>query len=151
MAETKPANRPSAAVALRLGGATYGQVADILGYETPAIAQKEVERALAGVLNTADADIMRQMMDARMERLLQSCWPKALDSSRADHIAYVRTVLAILERQARLHGLDAPTEHVVYTPTTEQIQQLADSMRGHPKVIEADVLMERAEAQVMDE
>ena len=98
----KVSNRPAAAVALRLRGATYQDICDTLGYETPGIAQREVEKTLAALAPPEDADMLRSVMDARLEKLLLSCWRMATDPSSNDHLGYVRTALAIMERSARL-------------------------------------------------
>lgn len=144
VARTKVTNRPAAAVALRLRGATYQDICDALGYEAPGIAQREVEKALASLAPPEDAQMLRQVMDARLEKLLLSCWRKATDPNAEDHLGYVRTALAIMERAARLHGLDAPSKHVQISPTAAQIQEIIDSLRGEPQVVEAELMMQEA-------
>jgi hypothetical protein len=51
------------------------------------------------------ADALRDLQDERLNRLLAGLWNQAATGD----VAAVDRVLKIMERQARLHGLDAPT------------------------------------------
>jgi hypothetical protein len=55
---------------------------------------------------------LKQVQEARIERLLASLWAKAL---KGDLFAMDR-ITKLLERQARLHGLDAPTRQELSGP-----------------------------------
>lgn len=55
---------------------------------------------------------LKQVQEARIERLLASLWAKAL---KGDLFAVDR-VTKLLERQSRLHGLDAPTRQELTGP-----------------------------------
>lgn len=143
------ATKAEAGVALRLSGASYTQIAKTLGYSSAYRARAAVERALA---TSADApeerDKMRNLTSRRLNRLLQSVMGKAVDPRDTQHLAYNARALAIIDREARLWGVDAPTQ-VQFTPTDQHIQDyvakitvLADADRDAEEadIIDADVL-----------
>ena len=137
-----PATRAQAAVALRLAGAPYTDIAESLAYATAADAQRAVESLLAATVEAEDLASTRNLYNQRLNRLLQSYWPRALNPKDPKQIEYGNMVLKIEERRARLMGTDAPTKHEVYTPTAEQITEQV-------KVLTANVIMP-VEADIVD-
>lgn len=136
-----PATRAQAAVALRLAGAPYVDIAESLAYATAADAQQAVESLLASTVEAEDLASTRNMYNQRLNRLLQSVWPKALNSNDPKQLEYVRAVLQIEERRARLMGTDAPTKHEVYTPTAEQITEQVRVLTANVIIpVEADIV-----------
>lgn len=111
-----------AATALRLAGATYAEIAESLGLADAAEARGMVERDLATRSeDEGERAALRLEEAARIERLIRSVWGKATKTDDPEHLPAVRTALALVDRHARLLGLDMPTEVVVYTPTTTEI------------------------------
>src|SRR3990172_2959972 len=90
------------ALDLRLAGASYRQIALALGVGVKT-AWLDVNRALREYLSEP-SDQVRAAEVARLDRLFLAHWPKAISG---DHQA-TYTVLAIMDRRARLLGLDAP-------------------------------------------
>ena len=90
------------ALELRLAGASYRQIGESLGihYTT---AWDDVQVMLQEYA-TEPADAVRNAEIARLDRLLLAHWPLAI---KADPKA-TATVLSIMDRRARLLGLDAP-------------------------------------------
>lgn len=115
----------SAALALRLAGAGYDEVADALGLTSPATARDLVESALEARAwdDVAGRDKMRTVATARLERLLRSVWGKATNQDDPEHLPAVKVARELIDRLARLHGLDAPTEVVVHNPSANEIEQ----------------------------
>lgn len=139
--ELVPATRASSAVALRLAGAPYPQIATTLGYSTAADAQNAVERLLASTVTEDEKDLARSTMSARLDRMLQAVWPSALDVKNPKQHDAVRLALAIEDRRSRLCGLDAPTKVELYSPTAEQIQAEVIRLRGAiTGPVEADII-----------
>lgn len=139
----QPKARAEAAVALRLAGATYTDVAKTLGYSSAVVARQAVERSLAATAGDEDRAKMRLLESKRLERLLRSVWSRATDPSDAEHLPYVRAALALIDRHARLYGLDAPTQMVVYSPAQSEIEAWVAGMSrqvvaGLP--LEADII-----------
>lgn len=135
-----------AALALRLAGASFTEIADTLALPDAAAARDMVCNELA----SADADpeqraALRAEEEARILRLLRGVWGKATNPHDPEHLPAARLALAMTDRHARLLGLDMPTEVIVYTPTTTEIEtwvaeMISTSSATVIDVEEADVL-----------
>lgn len=144
------ASRQQSAVALRIAGATYSEVAQALGYASANHARLAVERALASTVGDEDREQMRFLEGRRLERLLRGLWGKATNERHPEQLAATRTALAIIDRHAKLYGLDAPTQMVVHSPTAGEIeawvaQMAAQVSTGMPKekdIIEGEIVIE---------
>jgi hypothetical protein len=131
MAGARPPGRDRAArearqvqaLHLRLAGLSYDAIAHQLGYHHRAAAYRAVLRALTATQREA-APAVRALELARLDALLERVWPKAL----AGHLPAVDRVLAILDRRARLLGLQAP-ERVDLTVVTHEARILAARYR----------------------
>lgn len=137
-----PANRANAAVSLRVAGATYGEIAETLGYANASAARDAVETSLAAKTSESDRESIRRTEGARLDRLLRGVWRKATDDTHPEHLAAVGKALAIIDRHARLFGADAPQEVVHYMPTQEQIDTWVEQIAAEhlPQVVEAEVV-----------
>lgn len=102
----KARERERAAIQLKLAGASYSQIAERLGYSHPNSAYEAVKRAMERLPNP-EAETLRRVHHARLEHLLMVQWPEA---TQGDPKA-TQTALAIMDRLAKLHGLDAATQH----------------------------------------
>jgi hypothetical protein len=136
-------SRAEAAIALKVSGATYHQIARTLEYANAAQARTAVEMALAATVTEADRTQQREIAARRIERLMLSLWGKATDEKNEEHLSAVRTALALTDRHIRLFGLDAPQQMVVYTPAGEEIAEwvagMAEQVRGELPA-EADII-----------
>jgi hypothetical protein len=143
------ASRQEAAVALRIAGATYSEIARTLSYSSVTRAREAVERALAQSVGDDDRDRMRFIEGRRLERLLRGLWKKATDEEDDEQLSAARTALAVIDRHAKLYGLDAPVVHAVYSPTQTEMEQwlhgIAEQVReGQPD--EYDIIAGEIEA-----
>ena len=97
----------SEALALRIAGATYRQIGERLKvhYTT---AFKAVQHELAGLdaIKLQQAERLRDLEVERCERLILGLWSNA---TRGDDKS-VHAVLRVMERKAKLLGIDAPTQ-----------------------------------------
>lgn len=135
--------KANAAVELRLAGATWGQIAETLGYPTARTARVAMEKALEKQLVTGeDREAMRNLAGMRLDRLLRGVWAKATNPSDPEHLAAVAKARDIVDRHARLFGLDAPAEFVVTTPATIEIEAWVARMLNAqgPPVVEYDIV-----------
>lgn len=136
--------RQQAAVALRLAGASYDEIAQHLGYADAGQAASAVERDLRDHLTEEGRDEVRSTDGRRIERLLRSVWGKANDPNHVEHLPAVRTALALIDRHARLYGLDAPQELIVYNPAASEIEAWVSKMTldlsAIDGIIEADII-----------
>jgi len=134
------------ALALHLAGATEQQVAKQLGYANAAAARSAWERLLAGTVTQEDKERVRKTEAARLDRLQMAWWNKAIDPKNPEQGSAARMVLSIMERRARMLGLDAPSRVEVYTPTSQEIMTFVQTLRSYagvtdeqePDIIEID-------------
>ena len=132
------AERLAKAVEMRKAGATYSLIATRLGYASESGAFYAVNQALQSLNEkiTEDLTEMKQLELERLNRLTVTLWPKATQGD----LACIDRVLRIMERRAKLMGLDAPTkgEHKVsatFEPcdepmTLEEAQAYLDRVLG---------------------
>jgi hypothetical protein len=92
------------ALELRKAGATYRVIAEQLGYADPKGAHKAVASALKATLREPAAEL-RELELTRLDAMLLALWPEV----SAGGEKAVDRALKIMERRARLLGLDAPT------------------------------------------
>lgn len=140
-----PPSRAAAAVTLAVQGAAYPDIARVLDYRTPVEAKSAVWDAIASVeADYGDIEKMRTLMSHRLDRLLYAVMPTATDTGNPEQITCGRFALAILDRQAKLYGLDAAGSLVIYTPTQKEIaahaEQVTQIMRSAAGAIEADII-----------
>jgi hypothetical protein len=120
----------AAAVALRLAGAPYADIAEALALASVDQARSMVIDDLAGRVSGDERALLRAEEAARLERLLRSVWGKATNPEHPEHLPAAKVALAIVDRHVRLHGLDAPAEIVVHTPTMAEIDAWVASMNA---------------------
>jgi Homeodomain-like domain len=101
------AARRQKALDLRIAGARYRQIGAQLGvsYQT---AYRDVQTALGelATLQAGKAERLRELEVERCDKLQLALWPKA----RSGDEKAVRTLIAVMDRRAKLLGLDAPTK-----------------------------------------
>lgn len=120
--------REARALQLRIAGASFEKIAQVLGMSNRSVAFKAYERALSRV-HAENANQMREIGSARLDTLLTAVWGKAVKGD----LAAVDRVLKIEERRARLFGLDSPTRLSIDAATLgEEIGRLLDSLGGPP-------------------
>lgn len=143
--EDESPTRASSALALRISGASYTEIAKFLGYSSAYRARAVVERVLAETADSPeDAAKQRVLADRRYSRVLQSLMGRATNPKDPEHLPYARTALAFIERIGKLYGVDAPAQAIVYTPDTEKIEQYIAGITAMYRAEEA------AEADIID-
>lgn len=117
--------KAQAALQLRLANLTWEEIATSVGYPTARAAMVATERALVKELHedTDSREHMREMAGARLNRLLRSVWPKAIDGEHPEHLLAASKAREIIDRHIKLYGLDAPTEVIVHTPTRTELEE----------------------------
>jgi hypothetical protein len=109
---------------LRRQGVRYDdERIEALGYSSPDHARKDLKRALEAHRDAEAAEVAtyRQQENERLDALLEAAWPRATTpspvfdkegnqvSEELDMRA-VDTVLRLMDRRAKLNGLDMPTK-----------------------------------------
>jgi hypothetical protein len=133
-----PGSRMREALDLRAAGTPYSEIADELGVALSMafeLVARGVERLTGeGVRN---GDLARQMQLVRLDALLHARWQQALDGdARAGDLC-----MKILERQARLLGLDGPMK----VDITYRLRLLAEQEGLDPDevIAEAQAIIKR--------
>lgn len=112
---------------LRRQGVRYDdERVEALGYSSPDSARKDLKRALDAhrAEEAAEVAIYRQQENERLDALLEAAWPRATtptpvldkDGEVIDHALDMRavdTVLRLMDRRAKLNGLDMPAKSEV--------------------------------------
>lgn len=124
-------SRVEAAIALKIAGANYSEIADALEYSSVEQARSAVERGLAATAGEEDRRQLREISGRRLERLLRGLWTKATDPEDPEHLSATRTALALIDRHIRLFGQDAPSEMIVYAPGQAEIENWVAEMASH--------------------
>jgi hypothetical protein len=137
--DTSPTQREAMLKAWAAGW-TFQEIADHWGYKSAAFCRVAIERALA----ESDVKIDRERERERFRQSLlmhhREASMHALDSDDENQIAWMRMDLLIIERIARLLGLDAPTQ-IVLTPGAEEFEKLTTFLaiqQGADTTAEAD-------------
>jgi len=138
-------SRASAAVNLLISGANYTDIAKVLAYKNVDDAKRAVWHAIGSIeMDETRRGRERELMARRLTAMISSGWKRANNPNDPDHLAYQRLMLAIMDRQAKLYGLDAPSESIVYTPSQAEINEHVARVRNLVIVeagdVEADVL-----------
>ena len=104
------------ALKLRSKGYTYQKIADTMGCSKPT-AYERVKRALAAIPAEA-VEEYRRLEGERLDTLLEMALKKAQSEDKGFLFAIDRC-LAIMDRRAKLYGLDAPIRSQVEVTTYE--------------------------------
>lgn len=115
------------AVELRRSGASYSRIAAELGYASESGARKAVNEALERLIaetNETTEEVRRIELE-RIDSMLEAIWPAATSKTHLETIAataiealgpdtrQVSAAIKLMERRARLLGLDAPVKNEV--------------------------------------
>lgn len=96
------------ALQLRKGGASYEAIARQVGYANKGGAHRAVMQELQELPKDAAQDVMALELE-RLDQLLLALWPAAMKG----HVRSAETVIRLMERRAKLQGLDAPVQATI--------------------------------------
>ncbi|WP_086733242.1 hypothetical protein [Streptomyces glaucescens] len=116
--------RRTALLKLRREGVRYDDPrVEALGYSSPNAARRDLTRALEAhrAEEAAEVGIYRQQENERLDALLEAAWPRATQPSPVFDkegnvigeeldMRAVDTVLRLMDRRAKLNGLDMPAK-----------------------------------------
>ncbi|MCG5495245.1 sigma factor-like helix-turn-helix DNA-binding protein [Ectothiorhodospira variabilis] len=103
---------------LRREGATHGEIADTLEISRSRV-HKIVTDALERLARDATEETrqLRALEAERLDALQHALWDAGIDGD----LQAVDRLLRIMERRAKLLGLDAPSKHAATTPDGEAV------------------------------
>jgi len=101
----------------KLSGLRQSAIADQEGISPAAVSKivKKINEELDSG-NDEMANEMRVLENARLDRLTQTLWPNALRGAKTP----IDQVIKIMERRAKMNGLDMPTKIASTTPDGEE-------------------------------
>ena len=137
-----------AILAMRFANTDWQTIADTLGLATAEIAhQLFLDELAERIPAEADREVMRAEASAMLRGLLGAVYPRATDRDDPEQLFAVQRATSLVDRLIKLHGTDAPTEVVVHTPTTAEIDSWVRQMVGTSvvDVVEADVVSMEAD------
>jgi len=107
---------------LRKAGKTYREIGDALGYSHE-MARKDIQGVLQGIAEETigSAKEVLSIELARLDTLQYAVWSMA----RTGDISCINTILKIMERRAKLLGLDI-SRNVNVMVTAEDIAKMSD-------------------------
>lgn len=122
--QAEVAHRRAQLLKLRRQGIRYSDDRVLnLGYGSPAAARRDLVRALEQNRDeeAAEASVYRQQENERLDELLEAAWPQATErqpifDKQGEVIGHgvdmraVDTVLRLMDRRAKLNGLDMPAK-----------------------------------------
>lgn len=106
--------RMAQALQLRMGGATYDQIAQALKYADRAGAKKAVTSALKDITKSGAEDV-RELELARLDRVLLAIWPECQKGS----LNHIDRFIRLQHQRALLLGLYSPVKIAPTTPDGE--------------------------------
>jgi len=127
-AKLRTLERRTQAAQMRLAGATYKEIADRLGYANPSGPCNAVKALIEEVEIENGKQLLSQEM-MRLDRMQLGVWPQAIQGD----CGAIATVLKIMERRAKLCGLDAPEKMHVATSVAEEMAAFIERRKqeGH--------------------
>ena len=144
--------RAKACANMRLDGASFMEIAEVLEYRDAAEAKRDFQRALAATHPPEDWETMRHMESARAEKLFKQSIAMAsadylLDEegnkvANTEKLKWHQQAAADLMNHAVISGAKAPTKMEI-TPGEAQLEQIVEQLiarSGHEVVHEAEVL-----------
>lgn len=122
--------REAEVVKLRRGGLTWDMIADRVGYASPSAAHFAYQRAAKRVVQE-DIEAIRQVETERLDLMQSAVWGKVLGGD----VSSIMTVVRIMERRAKLLGLDQPFKQQIEVTTYDgdtidrEVARLAELLR----------------------
>ena len=126
--------REAEVLRLRRGGLTFDLIAKELGFSHASGAHKAYVNACKRII-VSDVEEIRSVEAERLDIAQSAIWAKVLRGE----IPAVQTLMRIMERRARLFGLDAPTKAQVDITTYDtgtidaEVQRLVALLDSQPK------------------
>lgn len=120
--EVEIAQKRAEILELRKAGMTFPAIAKAMGYKDHSGVVKAYQKAMHETL-AQPANEIRELEVARLDQMWQTWYPKAVGGNAGA----LDRCLRIMERRARLLGLDAPTQMrlMVDDQTAREIEELS--------------------------
>lgn len=136
----------TAALTLKMGGASYAEIAQMLDFDSAAQARQACEQAIieSGSYD-GDKENLRALMGLQLDQWHRSIATKIIDPTNNAQLEYMAMGLRLLERKSRLFGVDAPTKIELHDASNEEIAALIEKYEeklGLARPVEGDPFVE---------
>jgi hypothetical protein len=112
--------KANSALQLKIAGASWEEIAEILGYPSGQHAQTATEGALERDLKSDESrKHLRGLNAKRLEKLLRSVWPKATDPQHPEHLAAIASAPELEEADIFDAEVIEDSEGLVNDPSPE--------------------------------
>lgn len=121
-------------------GMTFAEIAEKWEYESPAFARAAIELALSQADIILDRNAERARFTASLLGHHREAAKRAADPEDGEQMAWMRMDLIVIDRIAKLLGLDAPTQ-VIINPGADEFERLTTILavaNGANVPVEAD-------------
>ncbi|MEW9521787.1 hypothetical protein [Streptomyces tubercidicus] len=142
------AERRAKLIKLRRAGHDFDHIVKVLGYSSRGVASKDFVRAIQERRDEQAAEVSayRQQENERLDELLAAVWDKATQPSpvfdkernlvgEEIDLRAVETVLKLMDRRAKLNGLDSPVRTELSGPDGGAVPLGAGSLAELNKLI----------------
>jgi 23S rRNA pseudoU1915 N3-methylase RlmH len=143
--------KAASAVDLKARGYKLEDIAVVLGYPSARHVGVAMERYLEEHLQETDKALLRQITYRRMENATRAIYDKATDPTHPDQIAAGHMLVKYVDRQAKLIGMDAPTEVIVSNPIAQEVQAWIDNAVELKRISAGDTTLQLEEADIIGE
>lgn len=109
------------ALEYRKAGLSYQAIADKVGWRSKSMAHHMVQKALRELVREPAEEVLILEIE-RLDRALVAIWNKVISGD----VNSIRTMLSIMERRAKMLGLDAPAKSEVDLNIENDANQLTD-------------------------
>lgn len=132
--------RRAKALDMRRAGKPYRAIADELEYASESAASRDVHRALQGAVMEAGRNLLTLERE-RTDAVQAQAWALACDTnlSPRDRVAAIREVTRVLERRARLLGLDKAAGELLAADSMQAAKGLMADFVDHLRQEYADL------------
>ena len=107
------------ALDLRRRGYLLTEIAAEMGISAPSTVAKLIKKALREIVREPAEDVMQIELD-RLDSMFVSAYARASDKGQPFNRDAVETCLKVMERRAKLLGIDKPTKTSLTDPSGEQ-------------------------------
>lgn len=132
--ELRRAERQTAAIRLRNAGASLAKIASACGYADTTEAERDISAALAEIRAVPAADMV-----ARQIALTQDLIRGVMSAAMRGDVDAVKATVGVMDHQAKLLGLYAPTRHRIAADDSAFAETAADLMHEMGVRVEPDL------------
>lgn len=135
--------REAQVLELRKAGVPFRQIAEQVGYAGPGPAYEAYKRAMHAIIKEP-AEAVRDLEVARLDALFTVAYQRAAIGDR--DLRALDRCLSIMDRRAKLLGLDAPSRRVVDVITHDEFSDALSQMEREVRQMEAELSEEELAA-----